>query len=302
MGTGTNLATNFNYNGREYLDSRQNRALTKDELKNWKILIPSGFQVYVDGEWYTYLPDIAEDPKTGKFHKFFSDSLDSRSENTGLNGKVVAEEFDKVYDKYDNLYKRVYPLQWLWCEGGSFVEAGDSITPEIIWNVGRNGEEIIPDSVLINGSREGIQPDNKKFIAPAPIKVDTSYEVKVTQNGESLSHIFDYIFTVPRYYGVSEYSEMTSDRVLGLGFSDWAQCNFLRPQLFNCSGGKYPWICIPSELWEKNPPTDIWVEGIHSGDVESFLVNVKNKYGVTKEYTCFRLGHIQTGTLKIELR
>ena len=298
----TKIITNFTYNGPRFLDSRQSSVSKKEDLKSWDTLIPEGFQVYVEGEWYIYLPQLELDPVTGAFHKLFSDSMDGIRKGTGISGEFVASEIDKIYGKYNDIYKAAYPLKWKYLEGGGYYEYGASLTPRLVWAAERGEEEVVPDEITVNGSTEGILSDLKAYRAPSSIMVSTAYEVEFTQDEETISHIFEYHFSSPRYYGVSEYAYMDSSRVRGLGKSDWGQNNELGLTSFDCSGGRYPWICIPTEIWEANTETDFWVEGIRSGDVDSFRVNVRNTYGITKEYVGLRLGHIQTGELKIELK
>lgn len=65
-----NLSSNFLYQAKEFLDKRQGKAGSKEDLKNWNIPIPDGFEVFCSETniWYTYKPTEDEDPETGRFH------------------------------------------------------------------------------------------------------------------------------------------------------------------------------------------------------------------------------------------
>ena len=48
------IGTNFNYQGHDFLDYRQGLPKTLEDLRNWDILVPLGFEACVDGEWYMW--------------------------------------------------------------------------------------------------------------------------------------------------------------------------------------------------------------------------------------------------------
>lgn len=53
----TRLTSNFSYQAEDFLDARIKQAKTLEDLKNWDILVPRGFEIVLDGVWYSYDPD-----------------------------------------------------------------------------------------------------------------------------------------------------------------------------------------------------------------------------------------------------
>lgn len=299
----TNIGTNFSYNGARYLDDRQGQAKTPADLKNWRTLIPVGFKVWLDGSWYIYDPSLPENPLTGKFHKIFADELiDSTS--MGVSAKVVKDSIQKLYDYIDDLESRIFPLELEYISKNEVLYTGSEVTPEIIWKVTRGGKEIIPGEVTINGDTSGVNLKENKWISPTPITENQVYDVVIKKCAGKVEARVSYTFSNPRYWGVSEYPTLTGERIQGLQNSDWGLNNIITQTSVNCSGGKYIWTAIPSEIWNNNPKTNLWVSGIMlSSDVETLRVLVTNPYNQEIEYTCLRLNNIQTGSdLVIELK
>ena len=87
------VQSNYFFNGNGFLDSRQGKASTLQDLIDWdfeKDVIPEGFEVYVDGNWYTYdSSHYSED--TGKFKPRQASSKPEEKENIIYEGKIVGE-------------------------------------------------------------------------------------------------------------------------------------------------------------------------------------------------------------------
>lgn len=90
-----NIGTNFLYKGELFLDSRQGLAKTKEDLRNWSIPVPDGFEVYLDLEndpsWYTYNSKNSIDGETGKFRKRIDDDRTDR-EIQNINNEIISIE------------------------------------------------------------------------------------------------------------------------------------------------------------------------------------------------------------------
>lgn len=299
----TNIGTNFSYNGARFLDDRQGQAQTLSDLKNWKTLIPEGFKVWLNGGWYIYDSSLPEDPLSGKFHKIFADEL-SDSTSMGVSAKVVKDSIQGLYDYIDELESKIFPLELEYLSPNQFFYTGDKITPEIMWKVTRGGKEIIAGEVTINGKTDGVDLKENKWVSPTPITESQVYDIVIKKCAGVVTGRVSCIFSNPRYWGVSEYPTLTGESVLGLQNSDWGQDNIIPQTSVNCSGGKYIWTAIPSEIWNNNQKTNLWVGGIMlSSDVETLRVLVTNPYNQSIEYTCLRLNNIQTGSdLVIELK
>ena len=69
------LQSNYIYSGSDFLDSRQSMANSLEDLKNWFnkvnpediVVIPDGFEIRVDGDWYVYDPKKEPNDLTGYF-------------------------------------------------------------------------------------------------------------------------------------------------------------------------------------------------------------------------------------------
>lgn len=62
------IGSNFLLPAKVFLDKRQGIVSGIGELGTWdydKYPIPDGFEVFVDGKWYTYYKDIGKDSITG---------------------------------------------------------------------------------------------------------------------------------------------------------------------------------------------------------------------------------------------
>ena len=111
------IGTPFLFQGKEYLDSRQGLASTLEDLKNWNISIPDGFEVYVKSEksWYQYRPNEKYYPDSGYFKKRdkVTEEVDSRSDLDSLTelssvGTIVYVK-DEDYFVYLNSDKNWVP-------------------------------------------------------------------------------------------------------------------------------------------------------------------------------------------------
>ena len=78
-----NIGTNFSYKAENFLDYRQGHANSKEDLKNWDVPVPIGFEVCVNNEWYYYDPEVDNN-------------------DTGHWVKRVISSFDETIDNYSN--------------------------------------------------------------------------------------------------------------------------------------------------------------------------------------------------------
>lgn len=78
-----NIGTNFSYKAENFLDYRQGHANSKEDLKNWDVPVPIGFEVCVNNEWYYYDPEV-------------------NNNDTGHWVKRVISSFDETVDNYSN--------------------------------------------------------------------------------------------------------------------------------------------------------------------------------------------------------
>ena len=188
--------------------------------------------------------------------------------------------------------------------GGGYFEVGQEVLPNISWRIYRPNNPdltLIPDSVTVNGSEDGISYNKNSFQPSSNISENTKYTIKVTADHQTIEKDVWYNFVYKRFYGVSSKDYLTSPDIRNLEGEDWEQKQTLGPIKFNCRGGKYPWFCIPSDLY--NPETlECWVGGLRCTDLVIEEVVFTNSYNSQTRYTCIRLGSKQTGVLSIEFK
>ena len=82
-----NIGTNFSYKAENFLDYRQGHANSKEDLKNWNVPVPVGFEVCVNNEWYYYDPNF-NNSETGHWIKrvisSFDDTIDPSNQAASM--------------------------------------------------------------------------------------------------------------------------------------------------------------------------------------------------------------------------
>lgn len=110
------IGQNFSYDARDFLDYRQGYPKTKDELKNWKIPVPEGFEVCLSNVWYYY--DSGTDlPDTGHWiprvaTSLEENSVESSAASLGLLRGVIKEsdeKYSEILGKIEELEGTLFP-------------------------------------------------------------------------------------------------------------------------------------------------------------------------------------------------
>lgn len=267
--SGINIGTNFNYLGENFLDSRQGMPQHLSDLLDWNILVPEGFEVFVQGEWYIYRGANFWDNITGHWER-----------------QVSRTEYTTHSQDIDKLMWEVFPMT-LEVSGGGNYEVGAEVASNMTWRLLREGQEYTPDSVKINDL------DVEELVTP--IVSDSSYVIKAWwRNKLFISNPINFRFYKRKYWGVSNRTSLRSEDIAELN-SGLATSWTMGATAFNCSGGKYPYYLIPSSLY--NPNTfRVWIGGLRNTDLEITTTTITNSYGITSEYTVIRLGSLQHGT------
>lgn len=286
--------SNFRYNGPRFLDDRQSIPKNKSQLKTWEVLIPRGFEVFVDHQWYIYDPERGEDEVTGYFHPRLAQGLGS-DPNSSISQSAITDTVNSINSSIKELKDNAWPLVLKTLEGGGNYEKGQKVLPTIRWTVGRGGKEgtLFPTKVTIDGSEEGVSSDKLSW-SGLGISSTTTYKLHIEADGTSLDHEVTYTFGFQRYWGVSNSTSMTSSLIRDLGNKDWGGGTKL-VATFNCSGGKYPWFCIPTLNYNESS-FQVWVGGLRMTELVISKVMFTNQFSSSIEYTCIRLGNIQNGS------
>lgn len=202
----------------------------------------------------------------------------------------VSGDFDLSSEGELSLYKQMAINSFT---GGSTVEKGSSVSNVVLnWSLNK-----VPESLTLDGSSIDRTSTSKEV--SGTFTSDTTFTLKATDaRGVAKSAKTSISFLLKRYWGVSSKSTLTSADVLALGNSDWAS-KAMTATKFDCSGGKYPYYCIPASLGTP----EFWVGGLKNTKVTSTELSVTNSSGYTETYNIFRLTDLQYGSdLSIEFK
>lgn len=277
------IGTNFDYQGHDFLDSRQGLPQSLSDLRNWDILVPLGFEACVSGEWYTWKgPDYWND-ETGHWEK--------RSASMGNN-------YDDAIAK---LMAEVFPATFSVSGSGQY-EKGQSITPVITWSLKKEGVSVPIDKVWIDGTLLP-DPNVTRWSPASPITATKTYQVKVqSSEGAEFTGSARWTFSLKRYWGVSNYPAQSSSFILPTlsGLSSEFASDWKKDQTnFDCSGGKYPMYILPANLYSEST-FQIWINGLRNTDYETKRATLTNSSGSRDEYVIITLSTRQTGLLGIK--
>jgi hypothetical protein len=289
-----NIGTNFEYQGDLFLDDRQGQPQTTDDLLNWSIPIPEGFEVCLSSNktWYTYNSTIAPDPQTGYFHKRIDYEYP---------GSIIEDWINYILSLLQQ-----QPAQQL--QFNTFTVSPNSTTLEvnsspinisINWTLKKGSNTVEPTNATVNGSSTGVSSDFKSYTATGVQSLtepgSKHFTVKVWYNNEEVSKTHTINYKYKKYFGTSSNPNITPEEAVTLG-STWAGSWTMGTTIFDCTGGKYPYYIIPTR--DYNPSTfTMWVSGLVDSDI-----NVTNMTINGAAYTVIRHNNIQSGALRIEFK
>lgn len=290
-----NIGTNFEYQGDLFLDGRQGYPQTTDDLLNWSIPIPEGFEVYLNGVWYVYDPAV-NDPVIGHF---------KRRIDFDYPGSEVQDVIDYILDI---ISRGINALSF-----GSFItnpppdevgglvttlEVGSSpINLSINWTLRKGNQVVTPTDALVNLSPIGVASNflsySQNSITSLNVPGSIPFVVRVYNNNDFVERTYRIDYKYKKYWGVSSNTSITSNEILSNFIYTWAGSWMMGTTFFDCSGGKYPYYVIPEMDYVESIFT-LSVNGMVNSDivVQSVTIN-----GVP--YKVIRTGNIQTGILRI---
>ena len=302
------VGSNFLYQGKKFLDDRIERVKKVSDLKTWNIPIPDGFEVYVNGSWYTYNSNNTIDATTGKFRRRLGLSQEfGNSEEVSISQAALTGRFAEVERSLAKLSKELFPLSFKSLSGGGNFEVGTTITPSISWQVYIKGENetVIPDYVEINNSTIGISSDFSSWVSPETIRLTTpgtkSYNLLVSYNQLTVEETVNYNFRYKKYYGTSAKSILESSDITELTSSFITGTSYTLPNTkFDCTGGKYPYYVLPKSIYKSS--LEFWVGGLKNSDLVVNNIVLTTSTGLKIDYVTIRLSNVQTGNLSIEIK
>lgn len=123
--------------------------------------------------------------------------------------------------------------------------------------------------------------------------------VVITKNNTRLSTNATYKFRYRKFIGASELLDLSggtikSSQLEGKLVSSFVESGTLDKTVFNCSGGKYPYIIIPALYYK--PTNKMYVGGFLNTDLVVEDVKIENKVGIVVPYKVIRTRLKQTGS------
>lgn len=123
--------------------------------------------------------------------------------------------------------------------------------------------------------------------------------VVTTKNNTRLSTNATYKFRYRKFIGASELLDLSggtikSSQLEGKLVSSFVESGTLDKTVFNCSGGKYPYVIIPATYY--NPTNKMYVGGFLNTDLVVEDVKIENKVGIIVPYKVIRTRLKQTGS------
>ena len=123
--------------------------------------------------------------------------------------------------------------------------------------------------------------------------------IVTTKNNTRLSTNATYKFRYRKFVGASELLDFNggtikSSQLEGKLTPSFVESGTLDKTVFNCSGGKYPYIIIPAQYY--NPNNKMYVGGFLNTDLVVEDVKIENKVGVVAPYKVIRTRLKQTGS------
>lgn len=305
------IGTNFLYKGVLFLDDRQGLARSKDDLKNWSIPVPEGFEVYLplvdDSAWYTYKSTYISD-ETGHFERRLDKSyVDNRI--TEIQNEL-SEIWVQIWLLWDAIGDYSVPTRVTLeatfnprdgGNGGYYWLPGNSKTPSLTWriletNTLTDASTQVPwneiESAKINGSDI---PITGSWTASEPISSTTSYTLSVVYKGKTYTKSATYHFepyawrkiagtsALPEISDISQLQDVNETH-------GWSSGSVAFEYNFNCDypGGRYPYYIFPKRFYNQNTFRMI-VGGFGFTDYDVLDLTIDGQ-----EYKAVRTGIIQT--------
>lgn len=226
------------------------------------------------------------------------DGFEIPAATTSKAGVMTAD----MYKTFQEMELATFPLD-LHLAGGGTWEVGSSVKPVVSITALRKGSDITSSCDIVvtpQPSLSGSLSSNKKtWTASTNISSVYNIQVKATLNTQSITKSVIYYFKYKKYYGTSSNATLTNAQILALGGDAWADSRAMEATIFDCTGGKYPYYVIPSDIYTG---LEVWVGGLKNSDITVTDITLTNDEGASKAYKVVRLTNIQTGVLSIQFK
>lgn len=227
------------------------------------------------------------------------------------NDGVIDEEDRTLWNKFFDKWKRVDEISGYYSTSNLSnltYEVGHLVRPEFSLSVSR---KLSNSQVEIESQRVNIQTnmpcnfyymDDNKYRSYDLITSNTPKDYNITCTARvGLSAMIcniTYKFRYRKFVGASDLLNLSgtikSSQLEGRLTSSFVESGTLDKTVFNCGGGKYPYIIIPAQYY--NPANKMYVGGFLNTDLVVEDVNIENKVGVVVPYKVIRTRLKQTGS------
>lgn len=130
----TYIGTNFSYDSKDFLDERIGKARDKQDLKNWNIRVPEGFEICLDGIWY-YYDSNKEVEETGHWIPRIGDEdtlIDPNNQSASLKSVTdLRGDLNNVSDSVEELNKFANPASFKSLVGGSLFTTQSALDTDL---------------------------------------------------------------------------------------------------------------------------------------------------------------------------
>lgn len=300
--------------------------ISEELVELGKFANPVSFKSITGGSLFTSQSALDADltEKTEKISTFseYSSDLDFNQD-----GQLTDEDITG----WRNLYNSARPyIPYLPTTMSSTytVEVGATLIPKIVWSVVQpkitwslNGSNVVwsvvkgtdtnyvePDEITVIGQTGGILKNGSwesTAVLNSNNRATYTYSVSGKKGVQEFSGSVSFRFSV-KHYGGSASLDLWNKTSLILsdvfGFtSRFTENGAFAKTTFNCSGGKYPYILIPSELYNSSLKT--YMNDNLNSDFVIKDVTLTNTLGLSIPYKMLRTGYIQTGSaIGIEIK
>lgn len=274
---------------------------TKDEIDS---MVSSVYKFKGSVESFENLPksrnkigDVWNVIDTGANYAWDGKSWDKLSETYDLSNYALKSDLTSNNIEYNNgditsvkeaLDKLLYidPKITSFTGGGTF-EMGQTVESILLkWSINKDIE-----SQSLNQNIGTIDKAIKQYQYNNPITSNTTFTLTINDGVKTANSSTTVSFKQKRYWGVSTKDNLSNEDILLL--SQEFASNRQQTRTFDCSGGKYFYFIIPTQMCNG---ISFKVGGLAFSDMLNSTIQLINNYDYTSSYNVYRVNNVQTGS------
>lgn len=278
-----------------------NNVYTKDEIDS---MVSSVYKFKGSVESFENLPksrnkigDVWNVIDTGANYAWDGKSWDKLSETYDLSNYALKSDLTSNNIEYNNgditsvkeaLDKLLYidPTITSLTGGGTF-EMGQTVESILLkWSINKDIE-----SQSLNQNIGTIDKAIRQYQYNNPITSNTTFTLTINDGVKTVNSSTTVSFKQKRYWGVSTKDNLSNEDILLL--SQEFASNRQQTRTFDCSGGKYFYFIIPTQMCNG---ISFKVCGLAFSDMVNSTIQLINIYDYTSSYNVYRVNNVQTGS------